>query len=79
MQKNKLKVIRNLSTFKNVNDIQFFLKLNNFYRRFIKNFNRIIFSLIEILKNLFETFKKNKKRKRRNKIINSINVLKFFD
>ena len=49
----------------NINDIQNFLDLINFYGRFIKNFNRIVASLSSMLKKSSELFRKNKFKKRK--------------
>ena len=68
MQQNKIDVIQKWSTFKNVSEILKFLELCNFYRRFIKNFNKLTLSLILMLKELTKLHKKEIKRKRnRNK------------
>ena len=43
----------------------------NFYRRFIKNFNRIVASLSNMLKNSLKTFRKNKSKKRKRNLNSS--------
>ena len=63
MQKNKIKIIRNWFKFQSINDIQQFIDLINFYRRFIRNFNRIAISFILMFKNL----KKNIQKKQNSK------------
>ena len=64
MQKNKIKTIQKWSASRNVSEIQNFLDLCNFYRRFIQNFNKLTLSLIFMLKESTELHKKNIKRKR---------------
>ena len=61
---------------KNINDIQIFFDLINFYRRFIKNFNRIVASLSNMLKNSSKAFRKNKSKKRKQNL-NSLQFKKF--
>ena len=65
IQKNKIKVIRNWFKFQSINDIQQFVDLINFYRRFIRNFNHMTISFISILKSFEKAYKKNKDRKRK--------------
>ena len=86
MQKNKFDAIRNWFTSRNINDIQIFFDLINFYRRFIKNFNRIVASLSNMLKNSSKAFRKNKLKKRKqssnslqNKQFLIIDALKAFE
>ena len=68
MQKNKIDVIQKWSASKNVSKILNFLELCNFYRRFIKNFNKIALFLILMLNESTKFHKKEQKRKReRNK------------
>ena len=64
MQFKKMKVIRNWLISRNIIDIMQFLRLINFYHRFIKNFNKIIMLLIEMLRRLQKLKKKMNKRKR---------------
>ena len=64
MQEDKIEIIQQWSASKNVFEILKFLRLCNFYRRFIKNFNKIILSLIEMLKRAANLHKKETKRKR---------------
>ena len=64
MQKNKIDAIQNWSISKNVFEILNFLKLCNFYKRFIKNFNKLTLFLIFMLKKLANFYKKKIKRKR---------------
>ena len=70
MQQNKLKVIRQWSKSHNVIDIQIFFNLINFYRRFIKNFNRIISLFIEMFKKNSRIFRKNESKKRKHRSFN---------
>ena len=65
MQKNKIKNIRNWFMFRSINDIQQFVDLINFYKRFIRNFSRIAISFISMLKNFEKTYIKSKFRKRK--------------
>ena len=65
MQKNKIKNIRNWFMLRSINDIQQFIELINFYKRFIRNFNRIAISFISMLKSFEKIYKKNKFRKRK--------------
>ena len=65
MQKNKIKIIRNWFMFRSINDIQQFVDLINFYKRFIRNFSRIAISFISMLKNFEKTYIKSKFRKRK--------------
>ena len=58
MQKNKIDVIQKWSTFKNVSKILKFFELCNFYKRFIKNFNKLILFLISMLKKSTKFHKK---------------------
>ncbi len=44
MEEKKIEAIRDWLEPKSVRDIQVFLGFINFYRRFIKNFNRIVVS-----------------------------------
>ena len=64
MQFEKIKVIYSWFILRNIIDIMQFLKLINFYRRFIKNFNKIIMLLIEMLKKSQKLKKKTNKWKR---------------
>ena len=64
MQDDKIEIIQQWSTSKNVFEILKFLRLCNFYRRFIENFNKIVLSLISILKEATKFHKKKIKRKR---------------
>lgn len=50
---------------RSINDIQQFVELINFYRRFIRNFSRIATSLTSMLKNFEEAYRKSKSRKRK--------------
>ena len=61
MQLKKMKIIRNWLMSQSIINIMQFLKLINFYRRFIKNFNKIIMSLIEMLKESQKLKKKTNK------------------
>ena len=88
MQKNKIDAIQNWSISKNVFDILNFLKLCNFYKRFIKNFNKLTLFLIFMLKKSANFHKKKIKRKRivnrnrnRNKkrISNSFLIFEIFE
>ena len=88
MQKNKIDAIQNWSISKNVFEILNFLKLCNFYRRFIKNFNKLTLFLIFMLKKSANFHKKKIKRKRivnrnrnRNKkrISNSFLIFEIFE
>ena len=63
MQQNKIDVIQKWSVFRNVSEILRFLELCNFYRRFIKNFNKLTLSLILMLKESTKFHKKEIKRK----------------
>ena len=72
-----MKIIRQWSKSHNVIDIQIFLDLINFYRRFIKNFNRIISSFIEMLKKVSRVFRKNKSKKRKHRSFNSKLTMTF--
>ena len=65
MQKDKLDAIRNWPVPKNINDIQTFLGLANFYRRFIRNFSRIAAPLSGMLKGSPEAFRRGKSKKRK--------------
>ena len=68
MQKDKIDAIQKWSISKNVSKILDFLELCNFYRRFIKNFNKIVLSLISMLSESTKLHKKKQKWKRdRNK------------
>ena len=64
MQNDKIEIIQQWSTSKNVFEILKFLKLCNFYKRFIENFNKIILSLISMLKTTTKFHKKRTKQKR---------------
>ena len=64
MQQNKIDVIQKWSASKNVSKILKFLELCNFYRRFIKSFNKLTLSLISMLKESTKLHKKRIKRKR---------------
>ena len=65
--------------FRSINNIQQFVELINFYKRFIRNFNRIAISFISMLKSSEKTYKKNKFRKRkRNRNRNFQRFAKFF-
>ena len=64
MQQNKIDAIQKWSISKNVFEILSFLKLCNFYRRFIKSFNKLTLFLISMLKELADFHKKKIKRKR---------------
>ena len=64
MQEDKIEIIQQWSTSKNVFEILKFLRLCNFYRRFIKSFNKIVLPLIEMLKETTNLHKKETKRKR---------------
>ena len=64
MQKNKIDAIQNWSISKNVFEILSFLKLCNFYKRFIKSFSKLTLSLIFMLKRSANFHKKKIKRKR---------------
>ena len=63
MQKNKIDAIQNWSTSKNVSEILNFLKLCNFYRRFIKSFNKLTLFLIFMLKKSANLHKKKNQTK----------------
>ena len=77
MQQNKLKAIRQWSKSHNVIDIQIFLDLINFYRRFIRNFNRIASSLIEMFKEVSRAFRKDKSKKRKHRSSSSKSTIAF--
>jgi len=59
MDKNKVKLILEWPTPKNMNELQSFLGLCNYYRKFIKNFAKIMEPLRTLLKKNSE-FKWNK-------------------
>ena len=63
MQKAKIDVIRTWSTSKIVHEIMQFLNFANFYRKFIKHFNKIATFLTKMLKS-FVKFNKDDKWKR---------------
>ena len=64
MQQNKIDAIQKWSASRNVFEILNFLKLCNFYKRFIKSFNKLTLSLISMLKKSTNFHKKKIKRKR---------------
>ena len=64
MQKNKIKTIQQWFVSKNVFEIQNFLSLCNFYRRFIKSFNKLTLFLTSMLKKSTKLHKRDVKRKR---------------
>ena len=64
MQQDKIETIQNWSASKNVFEILEFLELCNFYKRFIKNFNKLTLSLIFMLKKSAKLHKKKTKKKR---------------
>ena len=64
MQQDKIDVIQKWSTSRNVSKILKFLELCNFYRRFIKNFNKLTLLLTFMLKKSTEFHKKESKKKR---------------
>lgn len=64
MQQDKVDSIRNWPTPKSINDIQQFIGLANFYRRFIQNFSRIAAPLTSMLKGSAEAYKKGKRKRR---------------
>ena len=64
MQQDKIDVIQKWSASKNVSEILRFLELCNFYRRFIKNFNKLTLLLTFMLKRSTELHKKENKKKR---------------
>ena len=70
MQKAKIHDIRTWSTSKIVHEIMQFLKFVNFYKRFVKHFNKIATSLTKMLKKSIK-FRKHEmskhKREERNK------------
>ena len=64
MQKNKIKTIQQWFASRNVFEIQSFLSLCNFYRHFIKSFNKLTLFLTSMLKKSTKIHRKNVKRKR---------------
>ena len=64
MQQNKIDAIQKWSVSKNVFEILNFLRLCNFYRRFIKSFSKLTLFLISMLKKSTDFHKKRIKRKR---------------
>ena len=50
MNKNKVSVILKYLKSKNMGEVRFFLKLYNFYRRFIKEYFGIIKTLTDLIK-----------------------------
>jgi hypothetical protein len=50
MNSKKIEIILQLSTFENLKQIQKFLKFCNFYKRFIRNFVKIVKSLIKLIR-----------------------------
>ena len=56
----KIKIIQKWDVFTTIKEILNFLDFDNFYRRFVKNFNKLIESLIELIKkNVFFVWFKN--------------------
>lgn len=55
MEDGKIKIVKNWSELKSVRDIQIFLDFANFYKRFIRNFNKIAASLTIILRTTNKT------------------------
>ena len=72
MMIDKLEVIRSWLRFTSMIHIMQFIDFANFYRRFIRNFFRIVASLIEMLKNSSNFRKSNRRRKRDNTFKNSV-------
>ena len=64
MQQDKIEAIQQWPAPKNVSEIQGFLGLCNFYRRFIKNFSKLALPLTSMLKGSAELHKRGIKRKR---------------
>ena len=62
MQQNKIEIIQNWFAFKNVFEIFEIFELCNFYKRFIKNFNKLTLFLIFMLKKSTKFHKKNLKK-----------------
>ena len=77
MQLSKIKSICFQLTFVFINKIQQFIKLYNFYKKFIKHFDKIVKSLISILKK-FE-YKKTKRKRRKNTLKNKRLLNQFND
>jgi hypothetical protein len=50
MNSEKIKAIVEWKTFRHLKKVQAFLDFTNFYRRFIKNFSRIVKSLMNLTK-----------------------------
>ncbi len=48
MNSRKMQAVVDWSTFNNLTQIQFFIDFCNFYRRFIKNFSKIVHSMIQL-------------------------------
>jgi RNase H-like domain found in reverse transcriptase/Reverse transcriptase (RNA-dependent DNA polymerase) len=55
MDPEKIKVIREWETPRNVTETQSFIGFCNFYRRFIKDFSRILRPVIELTRNEYKT------------------------
>ena len=78
--KKKVEIIQQWFVFRNVFDIMQFLDIVNFYRQFIKHFNKIVELLIVMLKKS-QKFRKNSRKRNRNRNRNrnnSSNELNIF-
>ena len=62
MQSKKIEIIRQWFAFVFVNEIQQFIKLCNFYRKFIKHFNKIVEFLISMLTNIQYNHERKRKK-----------------
>ena len=72
MMIDKLEVIRSWFKLTSVIHIMQFIDFANFYRRFIRNFFRIVASLIEMLKNNSNLRKSNRRRRKDNTLKGSV-------